>query len=551
MKSIHTLKLGATSIPTAARPTAPEIEPAETAAVELAAPAAAPVSRLKPVIVLFTFASVATLASVAASGTLHSTAVRVASALAALTLAVLIAIEVVVMSALRSGTRAAAPAASGATPRKKFSTSKAILVLMMCAGIAAYFGGAGTFAGFTAETSNPGSNIAAGTLTMNNTVNSGTACLSLNGASSNNVNANCSVALSYDNFEPTNVAAAKITIQNTGSLNASKFYMGSPYVGGKLGAQINQGSNVTSITLSAPGLEGPVSSGDHIQVSYGAGQQVFVASANAAAGATTVSVNSLAATATFGVGGTVYDTDSNTSASNTDCYDTKTTTPGGGVTGATKGTDLSFNPTTGNPFCGTLVFFVQEVGTNHNYCWYGNTSSSPPAGACNAPVSVNLSSGVTTSGATSSLAVNALNGNVKNGDSISIKEGATTVTCTATATAYILATSISVNSCGAGTFTTAALVTDATTLTTLNADVTHTLTNFDTTTKGSSHVELTPVTANGTTAAAATDLPHYDSGVTDTRTFYVGAYFPNPTGGLQNQLQGLLSTFGITWHIDQ
>jgi hypothetical protein len=31
----------------------------------------------------------------------------------------------------------------------------------------------------------------------------------------------------------------------------------------------------------------------------------------------------------------------------------------------------------------------------------------------------------------------------------------------------------------------------------------------------------------------------------------VGLYFPAPAGQNQNQLQGLQSTFGITWHMDQ
>jgi hypothetical protein len=37
----------------------------------------------------------------------------------------------------------------------------------------------------------------------------------------------------------------------------------------------------------------------------------------------------------------------------------------------------------------------------------------------------------------------------------------------------------------------------------------------------------------------------------DTRTFIVGVYMPSPTGTNQNPLQGLSSTFGITWHLDQ
>jgi len=101
-----------------------------------------------------------------------------------------------------------------------------------------------------------------------------------------------------------------------------------------------------------------------------------------------------------------------------------------------------------------------------------------------------------------------------------------------------------------GTFDSSTVVTDTTTLTTLSTDTTNTISNFDTTKKYASKVELTPVSANGTTAATGTDLPHYDGGNTDTRKFYVGVYVPSTTAS-QNQLQGLKSTFGITWHIDQ
>jgi len=94
------------------------------------------------------------------------------------------------------------------------------------------------------------------------------------------------------------------------------------------------------------------------------------------------------------------------------------------------------------------------------------------------------------------------------------------------------------------------VITDATTITTLSTDTTDTISNFDTTRKYSNKIELTPVSANGTTAATGTDLPHYDAGSTDTRKFYVGVYLPSTTAP-QNFLQGLESTFGLTWHIDQ
>ena len=64
-------------------------------------------------------------------------------------------------------------------------------------------------------------------------------------------------------------------------------------------------------------------------------------------------------------------------------------------------------------------------------------------------------------------------------------------------------------------------------------------------------IQLYPVTANGTIdTLASVQLSHFNSG-TFSRTFQVGVYVPAPAGTNQNQLQGLSSTFGLTWHIDQ
>ena len=82
-------------------------------------------------------------------------------------------------------------------------------------------------------------------------------------------------------------------------------------------------------------------------------------------------------------------------------------------------------------------------------------------------------------------------------------------------------------------------------LTIVNADTTDTISKFDTTKGVSLEQELAPVTSNGTATASPIELTHGTK-----RTFEVGVYFPSPIGN-QNQLQGLASTFGITWHIDQ
>ncbi|MGH2932930.1 MAG: hypothetical protein ACRDL2_00230 [Gaiellaceae bacterium] len=485
---------------------------------------------------------VASLAALAAVGGVDGAPIRIAIAVAACG----------VVASVFAFRHVGAPTVPARCPAKPFRTTKAILVLLIVTGIAAYFG-AGTFAGFDAVTANPASAIASGTLTMNDTVDTGTACMSIGGAAHDNVNAGCDAALSLDNQEPGLSHAAEITVQNSGSLDASELSFGASYVNGTLGSDLDPGT-ITSLSLASPGLEGPVANGDTIEVSYGEYAVDFTASANASAGATTVSVSSQSITDTLAAGATVVDTSSDTTAGvNTDCYDQRTTVPGGGVIGATVGTDLNFNPVTNNPLCAALLVWVQEIGTGHNYCWYGNTTNAP-AGACNAPIYVNLPSGQTIDGTTTSIPVDSLSGNVAQNDTILVTEGATQSSCTASAAVYIspTATSIPVGGCtpgGGNTFTTAAVVTDSTTLTNLTGD-THTITSFDTATKPSSQIELTPVSADGTTAATGTDLPHYDGGSTDTRTFYVGVYFPLKATQ-QNVLQGLMSTFGLTWQLTQ
>jgi len=425
---------------------------------------------------------------------------------------------------------------------------KGILILFMAIGAAVYFGGGTTFASFSAETSNAGSAVASGTLTMSNQVNTGTACLSANATPQNNVNPACSAVLALTNVAPgVYGGTAQVTITNTGSIDASKFYFWAPYVNATLSSGIS--GTVTSLPITA--LEGTVTSGDSIVVAFGSHSQTFTASAGASGGATSISVTSAAANFAYPLGTIVQDTSSNTGASNTDCYDTKTTTPG--TAGATKGTDLNFNPTTGNPFCGTALVFVQETtGTNH-YCWLGKGSSPEnAAGMCTAPISVNLSSALSTGGAITSLPVTALNGNVASGDSIVVTSGSNTQTFTASANAYFGATSISVTSLTPNfAYPTTSTVTDSTSLSSLNPDTTDTITNFNTGHNIIGKIQLFPLTGNGTVNnTASVELNHFNTG-TYQRVFQVGVYLPAPAGINQNPLQGLQSTFGITWHVDQ
>jgi hypothetical protein len=432
--------------------------------------------------------------------------------------------------------------------------TKKALLLMMAIGTAAYFGLSGTFASFSAETSNLGSGISSGTLTMSDQVNTSTACLSANGATQDNINAGCGAALSVTNiapgvFGPTQTA--KITIQNTGSIDASKLYLYAPSVNAKLNAALTSGLAVTTLTVTP--LEGSVTIGDQIVVSFGGHSQTFTASAAAAGGTTSIAVSGAPlANFSYPLTSNVNDTSSNTSVNNTDCYDVKTTTPG--TPGATQGTQLNFNPTAGNPFCSAVLMYVQETTGNTYYCWSGK-GSSPQAGngLCTAPISVTLTSGLTSGVAPTTLQVSALNGNVTSGNQITVTSGANTQSFTASADARFGDTTIAVAGAPNANFSypSTSPVVNTSALTSLNSDTTDTISTFDTLHPVGGRIQLVPVLSNGVLDTnAPVQLAHFNTG-NFSRTFYVGLYLPVPAGSNQNALQGLSSTFGLTWHIDQ
>jgi hypothetical protein len=445
---------------------------------------------------------------------------------------------------------AAAAAAAPARPAaRKFSPAKAALLLMMAVGVAAYFGGAGTFAGFTAETSNPNETLASGTLTLQNTVV--TSCDSQAGESVNDVNANCNVALTFSNQEPgVYSGTATVSLKNTGSLNASKLYLWAPFSNGVLASAITSGNSATPLTLSASGhgpagMEGPVAAGDLLVVTYGANSQTFCAGSPAAAGATSITLSSTGActgyptTANFNIGqyATVSDQSTDTTAANTNCYDVQQTV-------------YTFNPTTNNPLCSASLLYVQETTGGKNYCWYGN-STGAPTGGCTAPISTTASAGYSSGTVVAgAYTVAALTGNIATNDLINFTQGANQEQCKSSGNYYVGATSITVNTCtlvtGANSgYGGTSVITDATTLGTLASDTTDTISQFDIHKNYNLKQELAPVSANGVLTPTGTDLAS-----AATRTFVVGVIIPGPAAA-QNQLQGLKSTFGLTWHIDQ
>ena len=483
---------------------------------------------------------------------------------------------------------AAAPVV-GAAPKRRLDLTKKMLVFAMLVGLIAYIVGGSTFASFSAETGNPGSAFSSGTLTLSDQVNSGTVCNSYGAASSDNYNAACSAMLAITNAAPgVTGGQAKLTIANTGSLDASLFSLFAPYVNATLnasisaGATIGTGKTVTSFTVTP--LEGPVATGDKIVLGFGGVTQQFCVGANAAAGATSIAISggyaagstgscsgtppTTTAGTTFAVGTRVNDTSSDTTSANTDCYDQKTTTPG--VTGATKGTDLNFNSTTNNPFCSAALLWIQEQSTvgasTYNYCWFGRGSpygdqggnTEDANGQCRTPTTLTLSGTYSSGQASYTLAVAPLTGNIEAGDTVTLSENGTTTTCTngAASSYFIGAASVQLSGCTTSgaptTFDSSATVKDTSAFTALNgSNPSSTISSFDTAHSSAAPITMAPLTANGVANTSATVQLSKHNAAGDTRVFYVGVYFPAPANTNQNSLQGLLSTFGLTWHVDQ
>lgn len=504
MKNIHSLKLSASSIGSAAPYTKRSSEPAEDTqpaptqqlhVVEAqAAPEPAPAPRVtrvapsglrKRLLLMGVVELAGTLAAIAATGSVHNTIFRIAAAGLALTVAAVVAIETLAPRRRIRSAAAARPVATRA-PRKSLTKSKIALLLVMAAGFATYFGNGGSFSSFSADTTNANSSIASGTLLLSNQVtnSSGTtaaACLSTSG--SNNFNATCDKYFTLTgtgnssnagNLGPALYGAvAQIQVKNTGSLDASKLEIYAP-------------SSTDCVSSQVAGLGSP-------------------------------------------------------------------------------------NWNTGN-LCSSAIMYVQEIGTNHHYCWYGVSTSTS---ACAAPFTETFNGSnagaATVNGTTTQINFTGTpNGNIVAGDKIHVTQLVgqyyNVEECTATGSSPTVdvwmgdntATSIPVSGCtlvsgNSSTSFTAATVTDYTTTASTGplagTFASDTISNFDTSYATIAHpLPIYPTTGDGTinNTAYGIGLP-----AGTTRTFYVGVYLPAPTSGNQNTLQDLQANFSLTWHIEQ
>ena len=102
------------------------------------------------------------------------------------------------------------------------SKLRKILFAIAAFGGAATAVGAGTFASFSASTTNGGSTFATGTLVLSNQKNTATACLSTGGGSTDtNANGSCDSLFSTTLAKPGDTGFVDVTLKNEGSINGT------------------------------------------------------------------------------------------------------------------------------------------------------------------------------------------------------------------------------------------------------------------------------------------------------------------------------------------
>jgi hypothetical protein len=106
---------------------------------------------------------------------------------------------------------------------KEMKRSRKVLLSLGVLAVVGAFAGAGTFASFFAQTTNPGNVFATGTLVLSDSVDSGTACLSTNGGTTdtNSNSTGCDESFSLTVQKPGDSSTTTLKIENTGSLAAS------------------------------------------------------------------------------------------------------------------------------------------------------------------------------------------------------------------------------------------------------------------------------------------------------------------------------------------
>lgn len=105
---------------------------------------------------------------------------------------------------------------------RNVSNLKKVLLTVMVLGMVSGVLGSGTFATFTAQTTNPNNTFVAGTLVLSNTKTGGTTCFSTGGGNTDtNSNTACDQLINATVRKPGDTASQTLTVKNEGSLAGS------------------------------------------------------------------------------------------------------------------------------------------------------------------------------------------------------------------------------------------------------------------------------------------------------------------------------------------
>lgn len=177
-------------------------------------------------------------------------------------------------------------------------TKQYLMLLMVIGLVSVAAGGSGTFASFSAETTNAGNYFATGSLFLHNT-HSGTTCTSESASTNLNDGTNgdtCSTLFGVTLGTSAAPTYATLTLKNTGTVNADgvKFdlatacataiaYQSNTTLSGAVTANVTTAIPVNATTLY-------IRTGKHILITDGTNSDELVVSGNVAVGATTINV---------------------------------------------------------------------------------------------------------------------------------------------------------------------------------------------------------------------------------------------------------------------
>jgi predicted ribosomally synthesized peptide with SipW-like signal peptide len=184
----------------------------------------------------------------------------------------------------------------------KKNRTKQYLMLLTVAGLIAIVGGSssGTFASFTAETTNAGNYFATGTLFLHQSDNQGaTTCNSEDGTlNANNAASNgCDVLFKLKPLvESSGIQYAELTLKNAGTIDSAHIKWESPngcvsstVVHSTLDGAVSATDDASTITID-PLVGGDIVAGDTITVTDGVNTDTFTTQSGLSEGGTTISI---------------------------------------------------------------------------------------------------------------------------------------------------------------------------------------------------------------------------------------------------------------------